>query len=337
MKVVHYLNQFFAGLGGEEAAGTPPQRIDGAVGPGRGLGLEVRTTLACGDDYFGEREDEALTELLRFLDEERPDVLICGPSFGSGRYGYACGVLAREAARRGIPAVCGMDPESPGVAASEGAAYIVPTSSNVAGMREALPGMAALAARLGAGEELGPPEDEGYLPRGLRRNEHVPSSGASRAIDLLLAKLAGDTRTEVEASFDHVPPPPPVPDLSRAKLALVTEAGCVPQGNPDGLPTIRARSWLRYPLGDEATLAQGRYESVHGGFDVAAANADPNRLVPLDVVRLLQAEGRIGDLHDWFYTTTGNGTPVAASVKFGQEIAQELKEAGVEAVVLSGT
>ena len=337
MKVVHYLNQFFAGLGGEEAAGTPPQRIDGAVGPGRGLGLEVRTTLACGDDYFGEREDEALTELLRFLDEERPDVLICGPSFGSGRYGYACGVLAREAARRGIPAVCGMDPESPGVAASEGAAYIVPTSSNVAGMREALPGMAALAARLGAGEELGPPEDEGYLPRGLRRNEHVPSSGASRAIDLLLAKLVGDTRTEVEASFDHVPPPPPVPDLSRAKLALVTEAGCVPQGNPDGLPTIRARSWLRYPLGGEATLAQGRYESVHGGFDVAAANADPNRLVPLDVVRLLQAEGRIGDLHDWFYTTTGNGTPVAASVKFGQEIAQELKEAGVEAVVLSGT
>ena len=337
MKVVHYLNQFFAGLGGEEAAGTPPQRIDGAVGPGRGLGLEVRTTLACGDDYFGEREDEALTELLRFLDEERPDVLICGPSFGSGRYGYACGVLAREASRRGIPAVCGMDPESPGVAASEGAAYIVPTSSNVAGMREALPGMAALAARLGAGEELGPPEDEGYLPRGLRRNEHAPSSGASRAVELLLAKLAGDTRTEVEASFDHVPPPPPVPDLSRAKLALVTEAGCVPQGNPDGLPTIRARSWLRYPLGDEATLAQGRYESVHGGFDVAAANADPNRLVPLDVVRLLQAEGRIGDLHDWFYTTTGNGTPVAASVKFGQEIAQELKEAGVEAVVLSGT
>jgi glycine reductase len=337
MKVVHYLNQFFAGLGGEEAAGTPPQRIDGAVGPGRGLGLEVGTTLACGDDYFGEREDEALTELLRFLDEERPDVLICGPSFGSGRYGYACGVIAREAARRGIPAVCGMDPENPGVAASEGAAYIVPTSSNVAGMRDALPGMAALAARLAAGEELGPPEDEGYLPRGLRRNEHAPSSGASRAVDLLLTKLAGDTRTEVEASFDHVPPPPPVPDLSRAKLALVTEAGCVPQGNPDGLPTIRARSWLRYPLGDEATLAPGRYESVHGGFDVAAANADPNRLVPLDVVRLLQGEGRIGDLHDWFYTTTGNGTPVAASVKFGQEIAQELKEAGVEAVVLSGT
>ena len=37
MIVVHYLNQFFAGLGGEEAAGLAPRRIGGAVGPGRGL------------------------------------------------------------------------------------------------------------------------------------------------------------------------------------------------------------------------------------------------------------------------------------------------------------
>ena len=337
MKVAHYLNQFFAGLGGEEAAGSPPVRLEGAVGPGKGLGLDVAVTLACGDDYFGEQEDRALADLLRRLDEERPDVLVCGPSFGSGRYGYACGTLAREAARRGIPAVCGMEPESPGVAAAEGAAYIVPTSSNVAGMREALPKLAALARRLATGEALGPPEEEGYLPRGLRRNEHAGQTGAARAIDLLLAKLAGDTRTEVAAGFDHVPPPPAVADLSSAKLALVTEAGCVPQGNPDGLPTIRAHSWLRYPLPEEGTLAPGRYESVHGGFDVAAANADPNRLVPLDVVRLLLDEGRIGSLHDAFYTTTGNGTPVAASTKFGQEIAEDLKEAGVEAVLLSGT
>jgi glycine reductase complex component B subunit gamma len=60
-------------------------------------------------------------------------------------------------------------------------------------------------------------------------------------------------------------------------------------------------------------------------------------LVPLDIVRLLEREGRIGSVHDAFYTTTGNGTPVAAATKFGQEIAEELKESGVEAVVLSGT
>jgi glycine reductase len=335
--VAHYLNQFFAGLGGEEAAGTAPLRLEGAVGPGKGLGLDVTVTLACGDDFFGEHEDEALAALLRLLEQARPDVLVCGPSFGSGRYGYACGTLAREAARRGIAAVCGMDPESPGVAAAEGAAYIVPTSTNVAGMREALPRIASLARRLAAGEELGPPEEEGYLPRGLRRNERAGRSGAARAVDLLLAKLGGETQTEVAASFDHVAPPAAVADLGQARLALVTEAGCVPQGNPDGLPTIRAAAWLRYPVPAEGTLAAGRYESVHGGFDVSAANADPNRLVPLDVVRQLLAEGRIGSLHDTFYTTTGNGTPVATSVKFGQEIAAELREAGVEAVILSGT
>ena len=110
----------------------------------------------------------------------------------------------------------------------------------------------------------------------------------------------------------------------------------MPQGNPDRLPTIRAQGWLRYELGG-AHLASGRYESVHGGFDVKLANEDPNRLVPLDTVSTLVDEGRIGRVHDVFYTTTGNGTPVAASTRFGREIAAELKEAGVEAVLLSGT
>ena len=111
----------------------------------------------------------------------------------------------------------------------------------------------------------------------------------------------------------------------------------MPQGNPDRLPTIRAQGWLRYELGGAETLASGRYESVHGGFDVTLANEDPNRLVPLDTVSALADEGRIGRIHDVFYTTTGNGTPVAASTRFGREIAAELKEAGVEAVLLSGT
>jgi glycine reductase len=43
------------------------------------------------DDFFVEHEAEALSQLLDWLDEERPDVLVCGPAFGSGRHGYACG------------------------------------------------------------------------------------------------------------------------------------------------------------------------------------------------------------------------------------------------------
>lgn len=339
VRAVHYLNQFFAGLGGEEAAETPPTRLEGPAGPGRGLaaelnGIEIVATLACGDDFFGEHEEEALARLLELLEGESADVLVAGPAFGSGRYGYAC---ARLAAAAPVPALAAMHEENPGVAAAEGRALIVPTAVNVAGMRDALPRLARLAEAVASGRELGPPEEEGYLPRGFRRNRQAEQAGAERAIDLLLAKLAGETRSEVAAGFDRVEPPAPVPDLSQALLALVTEAGCVPQGNPDRLPTIRSQGWLRYPLAGESTLAPGRYESVHGGFDVTLANEDPNRLVPLDTVRALEQEGRLGRLHDFFYTTTGNGTPVAASTRFGQEIAAELKDSGVEAVLLSGT
>ena len=339
VKVVHYLNQFFAGLGGEEAAGTPPTRLEGSAGPGRGLaaaleGGEIVGTLACGDDYFAEHEEEALSRLLELLAADGADVLVCGPAFGSGRFGYAC---ARLAAAAPIPALAAMHEENPGVAATEGRAFVVLTAANVGGMRDALPRMARLALALGSGRELGPPGEEGYLPRGFRRNVRADKVGAERAIDLLLAKLAGETRTEVAGGFDRVAPPPSVTDLSRALLALVTEAGCVPQGNPDRLPAIRAQGWLRYPIAGERGLERARYESVHGGFDVTLANEDPNRLVPLDVVRALEDEGRIGRIHDTFYTTTGNGTPVAASTRFGREIATELRDAGVEAVLLSGT
>jgi len=60
-------------------------------------------------------------------------------------------------------------------------------------------------------------------------------------------------------------------------------------------------------------------------------------LVPLDAARELESRGAFGSLHDAFYTTSGVDTPVATAAKFGQEIAAELLEAKVGAVVLTGT
>jgi glycine reductase len=337
MKVVHYMNQFFAGLGGESAAGHPPTRIDGAVGPGKQLGVPVAVTLTCGDDYFGERETQALAQLLEWIECEEPDVLLCGPAFGSGRYGYACGTLAREASRRGIRSICAMHEENPGVFAADGAAFIVPTGETVAGMREALPKMARLASDLA----LGMTSPEGTvecLPRRSRQNYFSEKKGADRAIDMLIAKLCGGSyETEVEPPQDRVTPPPPLADLAYEKLALVTEAGVVPSGNPDGLEQCRAKSWHMYSVKGVQSLERGQYQSVHGGFDLTAANNNPNRLVPLDAVRKLQALGRIGEVHDYLYTTTGNCAPTAVAVKFGQEIAQHLQESKVSAVILTGT
>jgi glycine reductase len=340
MKVVHYLNQFFAGLGAEEAAGHEPVRLEGPQGPGRAFaaaGLDVDVTIACGDDRFALEEAASLAALLAWIDDEAPDVVIAGPSFGSGRYGYACGVLAREVARRRIPVVLAMTPDSPGVLAAEGGAYIVPTGSNVAGMRQVVPVMAGLALRVGAGETVGGPDDEGYLPRGLRVNVRADDDVATRAVRALVAKLGGQITTEIDPPADRVSPPPPVPDLSRATIALVTEAGCVPQGNPDRLPTRHANVWLRYPLDGRAAMTSEDFVSVHAGFDTTDANADPNRLVPLDAARALVDAGRIGSLHEEFFTTSGVDTPVAVAARFGQEIAAEIANAGVDAVILTGT
>ena len=58
LRVVHYINQFFAGLSGEEKADLKPEVRSGPVGPGRllqsllqGKG-EIVATLICGDTYF---------------------------------------------------------------------------------------------------------------------------------------------------------------------------------------------------------------------------------------------------------------------------------------------
>ena len=226
MTVVHYLNQFFAGLGGEEAADHAPVRLEGAQGPGKALaaaGLPIDLTVACGDDRFALDENDCLATLLSWIDEARADVVVCGPSFGSGRYGYACGVLARELGRKGTPVVAAMTPDSPGVLASEGAAYIVPTTANVAGMRDAVPVVASLAARLAAGEAVGSADEEGYLPRGLRVNVRSDALAADRAVGLLLAKLDGDVRTEIAPPTDRVSPPDPLVAPPACRRWLVSQ------------------------------------------------------------------------------------------------------------------
>ena len=62
-KVVHYINQFFAGIGGEENADHMPEVREGAVGPGMrlraalGSDYDIAATVICGDNYFGENLD----------------------------------------------------------------------------------------------------------------------------------------------------------------------------------------------------------------------------------------------------------------------------------------
>ncbi|MBI2322518.1 MAG: glycine/betaine/sarcosine/D-proline family reductase selenoprotein B, partial [Chloroflexi bacterium] len=293
-RVVHYLNQFFAGLGGEAQADLPPRADPGPRGPGLALRAAlgeraaVVATVICGDSYAAEHADEALAELLPLVASFQPDVLVAGPAFGSGRYGLACSALCAAVQRRlGLPAVTAMHADNPGVALYRRQVVVVPTSQHAAGMRDALARIAPLVLRLAAGEPLGPAAVEGYLPRGVRQNVRTDRPAPERAVEMLLAKLAGQPfTTEVPLpSYERVPPPPPVADLRQAVLLVATEGGLVPRGNPDRLEWVRATKWLRYPLDRQAALAPGDYEISHGGYDTSFATADPNCIVPLDALR----------------------------------------------------
>ena len=120
-RIVHYVNQFFAGLGGEESASLAPGHLEGAVGPGRllqfllGEGAGIVTTVHCGDDHFSENEEEATARLLELIAAAKPDLLFAGPAFGSGRYGLACaGVCRAASAELGIPVLTAMALSNPG-------------------------------------------------------------------------------------------------------------------------------------------------------------------------------------------------------------------------------
>jgi len=123
-------------------------------------------------------------------------------------------------------------------------------------------------------------------------------------------------------AFDRVAPAPALSDPGAAEIALVTSGGIVPRGNPDRIRSANAQGWGRYRVSELDALSSESYETVHGGYDPTHANADPNRVLPLDMARELERDGRIGRLHDYYYATVGNATEVARARRFGREIAE---------------
>ncbi len=344
-RVVVYLNQFFGQIGGEDKADTPPQSVAKAVGPGVGLqanlpeNCTIVGTIICGDGYFNENLEEASTAVRQMLEEFAPHVVVAGPAFNAGRYGMACGMVGKIAHELGIPAVSGMYPENPGVEAYRQYLYIIETGNSAAAMRSALPAMGKLAGKLANGEPIGPPAEEGYLSRGIRKNVFADKRGSERAIDLLLQKLKGEPFTTEYPipHFDRVEPAAAISDLSQVTVAVVTSGGIVPKGNPDRIEASSASRYGKYSIAGLDTLTAEGFETAHGGYDPVYANQNPNRVVPVDALRELEKEGKIGRLFPYFYTTVGNGTSVANARKYAAEIAAELVNEGVQAVILTST
>ena len=346
IRVVQYINQFFAQIGGEEKADIPAELREGPVGPGLALNqawgdeAEVVATVICGDSYFNENLEKAQAEVLEMVKSQNPDLFIAGPAFNAGRYGVACGTIAKAVQDNlNIPVLTGMYVENPGADMFKGDVYIVSTKNSAAGMRDAVKKMAPLALKLAKHEPIGASCQEGYIPNGVRVNFFEKERGSKRAVDMLIKKLNGkEFVTEFPMpSFDRVAPNPAVKDMAHATVALCTSGGIVPKGNPDHIESSSASKYGEYDISGVMDLTSDKWETAHGGYDPVYANEDPDRVLPVDILREMEKEGRIGKLYHYFYTTVGNGTAVASAKAFAEEYAKKMKDDGVDCVIMTST
>jgi glycine reductase len=346
MRVVHYLNQLFGGQGGEEAADMAPRIQDGAVGPGRlleqvlGPNVHIVHTIIAGDNY-GAEQLEPLTELvLSQVKAAQAELFVAGPCFEAGRYGMVAAVLCKAVqSELGIPVITGMAPENPGVDLYRQDLYIVDSGTSVGALREVLSTMGRIATKLTQQQDIGRPKDEGYIPRGILHDEFVEHTAAERLVQMLVAKTTGKPFASefTPPAFAVIPAPAPVADLSKARVAIVTDGGLVPKGNPDNIAPYAATNWGAYDISALDDLEGENYEVSHRGYDTRYVEQDPDRLVPVDVLRDMEKAGIVGKLHDQFISTSGLANPLANSRRLGQEIAAKLKQEGVDAVILTST
>ncbi len=343
MKAVHYINQFFGQIGGEDKADYPLEVREAAVGPGiafesaSGNEIKIIATIICGDNYFNEHAEEVAEKIKAILTKYSPDVLIAGPAFNAGRYGMACGRVCKVADELGIVAVTGMFPENPAVEVYRRHGYFVVTSNSAAGMKDAVSKMIALIKKLLVNHEPVDPEIDSYIPRGFRINYRVEKIGATRAVDMLLDKIhERQFKTELPMpKYTKVKPAPKIENLSKARIALLTTGGIVPPGNPDHIEAALASKYKKYSFDVYGGPKVLKGEVCHGGYDPSYCNEDCHRMVPSDVMAELEDEGVIGKLHEYIYVTSGNGMTTKNALRFGKEIAQDLLKENVDGAILT--
>lgn len=350
VRVMHFINQFFAGIGAEEKADAPAGHREGPIGPGKrlqallGNSAEVVVTAFCGDNYFAGHQEEVLQEILRLAKAWDIKMLIAGPAFAAGRYGFSCIEVCRFISTSlGLNCITGMHIQNPGVEGyrsyKDRRIFIFPTSEAVRGMEDALAVMARFALKLNSSSTIGGAAAEGYLPRGLRVTEVVNKPGAERAIDMLLDKIACRpfvTEIPVEIA-ESILITPPASDIKNINLALASTSGVVPHGNPDGMKSFRNTIWKKYCIDNLATMTDAKWDVVHNGYDNTFMNRNPNYGVPLDVCRELEKEGVFGRLYPYFYSATGATALTSVMQRIGREMASDMKSEGISGVLLVST
>jgi glycine reductase len=271
-------------------------------------------------------------------------IVVAGPAFASGRYGFACVEICHFlSSSLGLYCVTSMFNGNPAVDTyrqyKDRSVFLFPTTEALLGMEDVLSRMAQFVIKLASGSVIGPPSEEGYIPRGFRAAEVTSRSAAERAVDMLLERLAGRPfTTEIPVQIpEAVPVTRRVSSLKDAYLALVTTAGIVPLGNPCGFTLQRNSRWEKYPIDKLDSMQDARWDVVHGGYNTIFMCNNVNYGIPLDVCRELEREGVFRKLYPYFYSTPGCGGLVSAMQTIGREMVSDMKAEGVDAVLLVST
>ena len=342
-RVVCYINQFFGQIGGEDMAHVGFSVHKEAIGPAKLFQnllkdhCDIVATIVCGDNYFAENTEAAAAEGLLLVKDLQPDLFIAGPAFNAGRYGISCGAMTAIVARSlKIPTVTGMYPENPAVDLFRKNTYIVKTGLMSAQIRNVAPVMANIGLRLLTGGHIGSAKDEGYIIRDVILNEEQTKNAAQRAIDMLMKKINHEPFASelLPPKFDNVTPAAPVLELSKTKLALLSDGGLIPEKNPDKLKPNGSTTWGCY---NWDTLISEPHFVIHSGYDGTSVLENPYRLFPMDVLKEDVGAGKIGYLSPEVYVASGNCASVAASKEIGKQIADALLQKGIQAAILTST
>lgn len=346
-KAIVYLNQFFGQIGGEDKADFKPEIKEGVIGPAMQLeklldNTVVTHTIVCGDNFMGSNTDEAIEIIMQFLKNKEFDILIAGPAFQAGRYGVACGHICKAVKEMlNKPVVTSMHEENPGVDMFKKDMYILRGGNSAGKMRRDLANIAKLSNKILKNEVILDAQIEGYFGRGIRHQVWLEDKkmASDRAVEMIIKKLNNESyETELPIpKIDRVPIAPAIKNLSKGIIALVNTGGIVPVDNPDRIQSASATRWGRYDISNTDNLKSGVYKTIHAGFDPAVADADPDVITPIDALKIYEKEGKIGKLHEYFYSTVGTGTTQAEATKMANEIIPYLQEGKVDAIIMVST
>jgi len=127
-----------------------------------------------------------------------------------------------------------------------------------------------------------------------------------------------------------------VKPLPETRIALVTSAGFYMPDQPPFDPAIRGGDWSFREIPNGADLPALRIGQKSDAFDHSGIEADPNVALPLDRLRELARDGRVGAAAARHYSIMGSiSAPGRLMAKTAPAIADRLLQDGADAVLLT--